>query len=412
MVITTEEQYNQLIQRMKREQHFYCPVFSDIYYHRTENEVLCVGIVFMNGETYMFSVTHPDAPMFPIPVVGNTQLTLDDVMGIQYQSNLEVVLPDKFNTPYILDTYNTFSKVTNLNRIIPISVWLKVIQDYAATLYTLNVPSTPNFTQQLLKVLRQVEDAGLRVERPLIAQHFGSKALRSFKGDYVYSQYNPVTATGRPSNRYGGINFSALNKNDGSRAAFVSRYPGGTLVQFDYDAYHLRLIAEHLGIRLPTHSIHTEFARAYFPNETLTEEMYAASKQKTFALLYGDNPNTYGIEFFDKVKDFRKTFENQTSVVLPTGMKVQVDEPSPSKLFNYYIQSLEIYKTLPKLAQVVQILAGTTNHLVLYTYDSILLDMETLDNKIIYDILNVLQEDDKFPVRKYFGKNYNNLLEI
>ena len=32
-----------------------------------------------------------------------------------------------------------------------------------------------------------------------------------------YSEYNLFTSTGRPSNRFGGINFAALNKKDGSR---------------------------------------------------------------------------------------------------------------------------------------------------------------------------------------------------
>jgi hypothetical protein len=412
MVITTGEQYTELVNRMAREQYFYCPVFSDLHYHRMENQVLCAGIVFMNGETFMFSVSHPDAPPFPLPDETSTRVTLDDVMAIQYQSNMEVVLPEKFNTPYIRDTYNTFSNLTHINRIIPISVWLKVLQDYSAVLNTLDVPKTPNFTQQLLKVLRSVEDAGLRVERPLLAHHFGSKALRYFKGDFVYSQYNVVTATGRPSNRYGGINYSALNKHDGSRATFVSRYPGGTLLQFDYEAYHLRLIAEHLGITLPNGSIHEEFGKHYFPDQPWNDALYAASKQKTFSLLYGDSSNTYGIPFFDKVKAFRNSFSNQTSITLPTGMKVEVDSPSASKLFNYYVQSLEIYQTLPKLAQILQMLSGTNNHLILYTYDSILLDMEALDKKIIYDIMFVLQEDEKYPVRTYFGENYNNLIEI
>jgi hypothetical protein len=412
MVITTEEQYNVLVNRMKSEQYFYCPIYSDIHFHRAENEILCAGIVFMNGETFMLSVSHPDVQSFPTPTPNNNQLTIDDIVGIQYEYDHEVVLPDNFFTPYIRDTHNTFSNAVNVNRIIPISVWLKVMQNYGTVLNSLPTPTSPNFTQKMIKVLRQIEDAGLRVERPLLAHHFGSKALRAFKGDYVYSQYNPVTATGRPSNRYGGINFSALNKHNDSRSTFVSRYPSGKLVQFDYEAYHLRLIADHLGISLPSDSLHTEFARAYFPDQILTEELYAASKQKTFSLLYGEHPNTYGIEFFDKVKDFRKTFENKTSIILPTGMKVQLDEPSANKLFNYYIQSLEIYKTLPKLAEVLQILAGTPNHMILYTYDSILIDMETLDNKIVYDILSVLQEGQKYPVRKYIGGNYNNLLEI
>ena len=51
----------------------------------------------------------------------------------------------------------------------------------------------------------------------------------------VYSEYNPYTSTGRPSNRFGGMNFAALNKSDGSREQFISRFNNGVLVEMDFD---------------------------------------------------------------------------------------------------------------------------------------------------------------------------------
>ena len=36
-----------------------------------------------------------------------------------------------------------------------------------------------------------------------------------------YTEYNLYTSTGRPSNKFGGVNFAALNKEDGSRNSFV-----------------------------------------------------------------------------------------------------------------------------------------------------------------------------------------------
>ena len=50
------------------------------------------------------------------------------------------------------------------------------------------------------------------------------------KDGLVYSEYNPYTTTGRPSNRFGGTNFAALNKTDGSREKYISRFDGGMLV--------------------------------------------------------------------------------------------------------------------------------------------------------------------------------------
>ena len=77
----------------------------------------------------------------------------------------------------------------------------------------------------------------------------------------VYSEYNPYTATGRPSNRFGGLNFAALNKKDGSRKKFISRYgKEGMLVEMDYDAYHLRLIGDEVNYKFPKGSVHKHMA--------------------------------------------------------------------------------------------------------------------------------------------------------
>ena len=43
-----------------------------------------------------------------------------------------------------------------------------------------------------------------------------------------------------------------MNKDDGSRDRFVSRFEGGKLVQFDYDAYHPRIIGKMVDEPIPT----------------------------------------------------------------------------------------------------------------------------------------------------------------
>ena len=59
------------------------------------------------------------------------------------------------------------------------------------------------------------------------------------------TQYHPFTTT-YPSNNFGGVNYAALNKDDGSRDRFVSRFEGGKLVQFDYDVSSLPLLVRWL----------------------------------------------------------------------------------------------------------------------------------------------------------------------
>ena len=52
----------------------------------------------------------------------------------------------------------------------------------------------------------------------------------------VYTQYNLKTLTTRPSNRFGGVNYVALNKDNGSRKSFIPKNDG--FIEIDITAYH------------------------------------------------------------------------------------------------------------------------------------------------------------------------------
>lgn len=412
MIITGYEQYNSLVERMNREQCILTPIFRDIHYHRMENGVLCVGVSFPD-ETCVVSVSHTDAPVFAVP--GGSYLTSEDVQTLAYANGLPLI--EWEYTPYITDTHNQFWNVRDVNRLIPLTTWASILKTRAVNQWNVVNAVTQNQTYQnireMIQTLRQIENAGLCVNRELVSEHFEKKTLRSFKNNFVYSEYNPYTLTGRPSNRFGGINFSALNKSDGSRDVFVSRYENGLLVQIDFEAYHLRLVANDFNIHLPNTSLHTELAKVYFNTETITDELYADSKRKTFEIMYGMSDETYGIDLFKRIVEIRKAYASATgTLMLPSGMTVDVFEPNPSKLFNYYVQSLEVVKTVPKLQQIINLLKNTNNHLVLYTYDSILLDMEAFDARLVQAIVSILEEDKKFPVRVYSGTTYGNISEI
>ena len=70
------------------------------------------------------------------------------------------------------------------------------------------------------------------------------------------------------------------------------------------------------------------------------------------------------------------------------------------------MQSLETIKTIPKLKKVLELLKNTNNHLILYTYDSILLDMKYVDIELLSEIDRILTEDGRYPVRMSVGKTY------
>jgi len=426
MVINSYEQYNELKTRMDREMHICTPIFRDLYYHVMENELLCVCITFMNGEHFVVSISHDDAPHFALPVGNALCFTANskvlstsyiDLAAVAYIHQLNIPVLKDFFTPYVNDTYTTFYNMRNVNRIIPLTVWSNILTDYNTELLPIMNVYTPSkqytYMHELLNTLQNIENAGMCIDRTLLSQHFSSDAMRAFKSNMVYTEYNPYTATGRPSNRFGGMNFAALNKSDGSRDSFISRYPLGSLVQMDFEAYHLRLMANELNVELPSEqSIHTELAKIYFNTMDITEDMYAEGKRRTFEVMYGMSRETYNFELFEKIHEHRKQYEYTNTIELPSGITVDVITPNASKLFNYYMQSLEMVRTLPKLTSIINLIKNTTAHLVLYTYDSILLDMQTMDTELLQQIQDILEENKTFPVRVYSGNTYGNIKEI
>jgi len=68
-----------------------------------------------------------------------------------------------------------------------------------------------------LPTLSDIERYGIRVDREKFVDRWPQAQKQVSKDNVVYTEYNPFTVTGRPSNRHGGVNYAALNKSDGSR---------------------------------------------------------------------------------------------------------------------------------------------------------------------------------------------------
>ena len=60
----------------------------------------------------------------------------------------------------------------------------------------------------------RIEQHGLQVNKKIYTEKFQTNGIHSNK---VYTEYNLYTSTGRPSNKFSGVNYAALNKEDGSR---------------------------------------------------------------------------------------------------------------------------------------------------------------------------------------------------
>ena len=330
-------------------------------------------------------------------------------------------LPDPPHT--IQWFYNRLPEKQDLNTIIPLPKLFEKcernyraleesIQDYR---FMIEDPSWKFYNNLTIPVFYLSEQSGIRVIYDQFIEKFTpSLPNLNIKDNVAYTNYNVYNPTSRPTSAFNSVNFAAIPKKEEYRRCFIPR--GGKFVEFDFDGYHIRLIAEVVGYEFTPESVHTQLGRLYFDKEELTDEEYKQSKQTTFQIMYGGVPDKYRhIEFFDKVAVFInelwKEFTQNGVVRAPISNKPffsNLKDMNPQKLFNYVIQSLETSRNVLILKEVLRYLRNKKSKVTLYTYDAILFDFYLEDGKeTLENLKTILETEGKYPV-KY--KHSNNLI--
>ena len=320
----------------------------------------------------------------------------------------------------------TFGKFNNLNTIIPIVKHIEKAQ--AITNRFLDVydsfdedASFKKYNGLILDSLFQIEKSGLFANYEQFRKKFSEASLYD---NFAYSEYNVYTTTGRPSNRFGGINFAALNKDNGQRAPFVSRFgENGFMLSFDYDAYHLRLLAELVDYQFPADiSVHEHLGKYYFQKDTLTDAEYSESKSISFRQLYGGIGQEYlSIPFFAKVYEYTQLlwaqYKQDGFIETPMfGRKLFssfFSEMNAAKLLNYLLQSFETERNMAVIHNILLRTQPYTSKLILYTYDAFLWDFNKRDGAMLIKLIKEeLEQNGKYPVKLEIGPDYSNMIEV
>tara|TARA_Y100000593_G_scaffold68243_1_gene125449 strand:+ start:5861 stop:7207 length:1347 start_codon:yes stop_codon:yes gene_type:complete len=259
-----------------------------------------------------------------------------------------------------------------------------------------------------------IERTGLQVNYNKFIEHFKANGILKNK---AYTEYNIYTTTGRPSNKFGGVNYAALPKETGCRESFISRFEHGMLIEMDFDAYHPRLIADIIGYDLPERSVHTYFAKQYFGKDKISDQEYEDSKKITFRLLYGGIDKDFEkVPFFGKTKTYINKlwniFKSKGYVLTPLMKrplyKNCLHDMNPNKLFNYLLQASETEYNLHMLNNVNDLLSEYNTNIILYTYDSLLFDYDMKDGKeLLLKLRDIMSQAGRFPVKTKAGVNYH-----
>ena len=258
---------------------------------------------------------------------------------------------------------------------------------------------------------KKVEESGIGVCKNVLDFYDLPNPQFSIRGSRAHTLYNLYNPTGRPTNSFNGINYLAIPKNEDVRSCIVPT--NDYFVEFDFDAYHPRLVAKELGIELPSTSLHEYFAKLYFNKEEISQEEYQTSKEITFKQMYGGVLDEYkSIEFFNKmetkISQLGKEYSKNGYVILPTGIRVNKTKGmNPMKLFNYWVQNLETLNNYYFISKINNILEDKHSKLILITYDAFLVDFSVKDGKGLLKTLKDALQENGMVVKHKWGQNYN-----
>jgi hypothetical protein len=244
-----------------------------------------------------------------------------------------------------------------------------------------------------------IEKQGIKLAREPFIEHFKTLPNPKFsvsKGK-IYTQYNLNTLTGRPSNAFNGINFAALNKTNGERAAFIPE--NDTLVEIDFKAYHPTIIAKLAGYEF-NGNIYEQLSQQFSGSTPET------IKELVFQQLYGGVRKEFQDKpFFKQVNDYtNQLWSNEGAIGAQFGKrftKQMIENPTPQKLLNYIVQNTETVFNVVQFSAVINLLKDKKTKIILYTYDSILLDYDSSEN-LLDNITSLL----KFNYSTKSGGNY------
>tara|TARA_R110000850_G_scaffold156938_1_gene281142 strand:+ start:175 stop:1473 length:1299 start_codon:yes stop_codon:yes gene_type:complete len=427
VIVESADEWGGFKKIFKKESSILLPVQCDEIKHPIDSKLCLLYVKFLDClEEYILPFRHSDAVNLNTDYIKELQTDKDvytydkkkllhfvglkNICDLQMKSYLEtnqpLIIEDSITTTHEY-FYRTHYKKSNLNCVIPILKHLeasRIIVDriklgaLVGNKHTESTFKTYNF--DVLENLQKIESNGLQTTNGM-----------------VYSEYNPYTATGRPSNRFGGMNFAALNKKDGSRKKFVSRHgKDGMLVEMDYDAYHLRLIGNAIDYQFPKGSVHEHMAKFYGVD-------YNESKGLSFQYLYGHIPDEVlrTNPFFAKVQTYIDRVWNEyksnnfilSDIYNKRLYKKNLSDMNKNKVFNYLIQLMETESNMSMLTELLPEIDGYKSKLILYSYDSFLFDFHLKDGiDFLNKVKGIIEQKGKYPVKVGKGWNYDDMEDI
>ena len=435
-IIESEHQIEKLKQIIKQDC-FIEVIPSNPFYHPKLSTPLGIYIRPVEEQQgYILPIDHPDCLNLDQTTVQeivkgfNKVYTLDSKKLLYYFNIPGVIdlnllhsmvkfekLDINISVNIINNTNNRFGDRKDLNKLVPITK----LYEYYEYVYVnikntldMEIPKGFDFYNNLgTKVFFLLEQSGLRIDYKQFNELYKPKnPLFNIKDNIVYTSFNLYNSTSRPTNSFNSVNFAALPKEEQYRKCF---YPKNSrFLECDFDGYHIRLLADLFNYKLTKDSAHEQLAKTFLNKESITQEEYQQAKQMNFQAIYGKIPRELKkLEFFKKIQELIdslwKDFKEKGVIYNPMSEKPYTTElkgMNPSKLMNYFVQGLETSRNISILKEVLKYLRSKKSEIVLFTYDSIIVDFDDSDGRQTVDeLVSILEQDGKYPVKLKSSKN-------
>jgi hypothetical protein len=376
------------------------PFFSNNNFHSSTLEIIGLYLYFIDGTTKIVNFTHPDSlesnyslhdiKLHQKSLVLNKKSMLYHKFndGIDLNSYLHYYIHDhvdvyEFYTNVMENFYSRYHTSNKLNKIVPLSKLIEFAENII--LFVLPYYKPEKISQECIDYCQDFTNTFKFIESNEIPV-----------GDEMKKQnYMWYTATSRPSNSWNNFNFSALNKNDGTRNKIHSRFEGGKIVQFDYDAFHIKLLAKILDYKFTKH-----------PYEQIKEELnldisYDEVKSRVFQNIYGTITDQFlQHPFFQRVQAmidelYQEYIEKgYTESYFYHKRFREIEDPTPNKVFNYFLQSLETEYNVRKLKTVLPMIQHQRTVLCMYLYDAFVFDVPPDEIELIPHLKRSFETDE------------------
>ena len=391
-------------------------ILNNPYQHPTQNSIIGFYIRPIQGHKgYILPTSHPECEnLFEDEVYlylkGLKKIYVRDKKEFLHYTILKQLVDITLGSPpYILPQttahstlYRRFPDLKTVNQLVPITKHYEVCEQvYDDLEHRINTAVNPFYNDKATLVFNAIERNGIKIDKNEFEKHF-----HPVENDVVYTSYNYKTLTTRPSNKFRGVNYAALSHKDGSRKSFIPH--NDIFVEFDIGAYHPTLAAMLVDYDFGSGDIHQAFADMYKVD-------YAKAKELTFKQLYGGVFDNYkDLPFFKATSKYIRTtwetFQTEGVITCPISnyeyKRDVLENMNPQKLFNYVLQNMETSLNIEILFRIFKLLKGRNTKLVLYTYDSFLLDVDNSELDVLEQIKEVFYKL-KLQLKEKNGINYD-----